>query len=164
MAKRPKITITVTGRRGEHPCHRGHHEGQVFDFDTQRGEICPMAMHCAFPYIDILRYGGTLPGQPEGEAEFCCSDADTIMVFRAQIVEEAAKTPGKEEGEKQPGPAVAEKKYVITDDCIGCAMCLTVCPGICIDNSLVPFAIDPDRCQRCGACIDICPADAIVIE
>ena len=45
-------------------------------------------MHCAFPYIDILRYGGKIPGQPEGTAEFCCSDADTIMVFRAEIVPE----------------------------------------------------------------------------
>lgn len=41
-----------------------------------------------FPYIDILRYGGKIPGQPEGTAEFCCSDADTIMVFRAEIVPE----------------------------------------------------------------------------
>ena len=38
------------------------------------------------PYIDILRYGGSLPGQPKGIAEFCCSDADTIMVFKAEIV------------------------------------------------------------------------------
>ncbi|MBQ7245503.1 MAG: TIGR04076 family protein, partial [Firmicutes bacterium] len=52
----------------------------------QRGDICPMAMHCGFPYIDILRYGGSLPGQPKGIAEFCCSDADTIMVFSAEIV------------------------------------------------------------------------------
>ena len=32
--------------------------GDSFDFDTQRGSLCPMAMHVAFPYIDILRYGG----------------------------------------------------------------------------------------------------------
>ncbi|WP_288850359.1 hypothetical protein [uncultured Mitsuokella sp.] len=30
-------------------CHRGHHVGEVFDFDEDRGKICPMAMHCAFP-------------------------------------------------------------------------------------------------------------------
>ena len=62
--KRPKIKITITDRRGK---------------------ICPMAMHCAFPYIDILRYGGSLPGQPEGCAEFCCSDADVILVFKAEM-------------------------------------------------------------------------------
>ena len=58
MGKRPRIKLTVTDRRGKMGCHRGHHIGQTFDFDTERGELCPMAMHCAFPYIDILRYGG----------------------------------------------------------------------------------------------------------
>ena len=86
--KRPKIKLTVIDRRSKMGCHRGHRIGQTFDYDTERGELCPMAMHCAFPYIDILRYGGKLPGQPEGVAEFCCSDADTIMVFRAEIVKE----------------------------------------------------------------------------
>lgn len=88
MSKRPKIQISVIDRRGEKGCHRGHMIGQTFDYDTQRGDICPMAMHCGFPYIDILRYGGNVPGQPEGIAEFCCSDADTIMVFKAEIVNE----------------------------------------------------------------------------
>lgn len=68
--KRPKIKLTVIDRRGKMGCHRGHRIGQTFDYDTERGELCPMAMHCAFPYIDILRYGGKLPGQPEGVAEF----------------------------------------------------------------------------------------------
>ena len=86
--KRPKIKITITDRRGDMGCHRGHHVGQVFDYDNDRGELCPMAMHCAFPYIDILRYGGALPNQPEGTAEFCCSDADVIMVFKAEVVDE----------------------------------------------------------------------------
>lgn len=63
MSRRPKIKITITDRRGKKGCHRGHHVGEVFDFDEDRGKICPMAMHCAFPYIDILRYGGTIPGQ-----------------------------------------------------------------------------------------------------
>ncbi|MEE8886146.1 MAG: TIGR04076 family protein [Eubacteriales bacterium] len=88
---RPKIKITITDRRGKMGCHRGHKVGDSFDFDTQRGEICPMAMHCGFPYIDILRYGGRLPGQKTGMAEFCCSDADVIMVFRAEIVNELEK-------------------------------------------------------------------------
>lgn len=85
--RRPKIRLAITDRRGKMGCHRGHHVGEVFDYDEDRGKICPMAMHCAFPYIDILRYGGTIPGQPEGTAEFCCSDANTIMVFKAEIVD-----------------------------------------------------------------------------
>lgn len=85
---RPKIKITVIDRKGEKGCHHGHKVGDTFDFDTERGNLCAMAMHCAFPYIDILRYGGSIPGQPEGTAVFCCSDADVINVFKAEIVEE----------------------------------------------------------------------------
>ncbi len=85
---RPKIKITVIDRKGEMGCHRGHKVGDTFDFDTERGNLCPMAMHAAFPYIDILRYGGKIPGQPEGTAVFCCSDADVINVFKAEIVQE----------------------------------------------------------------------------
>ena len=72
--KRPKIKITLIDQKGEKGCHRGHKIGDTFDFDTERGKICPMVMHVAFPYIDILRYGG-------------CPDADTINVFKIEIYE-----------------------------------------------------------------------------
>ena len=85
---RPKIRITLIDRLGGRGCHRGHRVGDSYDFDTERGKLCPMAMHVAFPYVDILRYGGSIPGQPEGEAVFCCPDVDTINVFRVQRVEE----------------------------------------------------------------------------
>jgi uncharacterized repeat protein (TIGR04076 family) len=86
--KRPKIKITVIDRLGQTGCHHGHCVGDTFDFDSERGKLCPMAMHAAFPYVDILRYGGCLPGQPAGQAVFCCPDVDVINVFRAEIVEE----------------------------------------------------------------------------
>ena len=88
--KKPKIRLTLVDQKGTMGCHRGHRIGDTFDFDTERGRLCPMAMYVAFPYVDILRYGGTIPGQEKGKAEFCCSDADTIMVFEAEIVEDAA--------------------------------------------------------------------------
>lgn len=86
--RRPKIRITLVERKGQASCHHGHRPGDSFDFDTERGKLCPMAMHVAFPFVDILRYGGSIPGQPAGSATFCCPDADTINVFRAEIVEE----------------------------------------------------------------------------
>ncbi len=88
MARRPKIKITIIDRLGKHGCHRGHKVGDCFDFDTERGQLCPMAMHVAFPYIDILRYGGSIPGQPKGTAVFGCPDIDTINVFKIEVVEE----------------------------------------------------------------------------
>lgn len=93
MARRPKIRITLIDRKGPSPCHRGHRVGDTFDFDRDRGRLCPMAMHVAFPYIDILRYGGEIPqpGQPKGTAVFCCPDVDTINVFRIERVDDEEK-------------------------------------------------------------------------
>lgn len=86
--KKPRIQITLVDRLGPRGCHRGHKIGDSFDFDTQRGELCPMVMHVAFPYIDILRYGGSLPAGLSGEFRFCCPDVDTINVFRIEKVED----------------------------------------------------------------------------
>lgn len=84
---RPKIKLTIIEQKGCRGCHRGHKVGDSFDFDTERGKICPMALHAGFPYIDILRYGGSIPGEPEGTARFCCPDPDTINVFKAEKLE-----------------------------------------------------------------------------
>ena len=86
--KRPKIKITLIDQKGEKGCHRGHKIGDTFDFDTERGKMCPMAMHVAFLYIDILRYGGNIPGNEPGTAVFCCPDVDTINVFKIEVVKE----------------------------------------------------------------------------
>ena len=87
---RPAIRITLIDRLGKRGCHRGHRVGESFDFDTERGKLCPMAMHVAFPYVDILRYGGAIPGQPAGTAVGCCPDVDTINVFRIEVSDGAA--------------------------------------------------------------------------
>ena len=80
--QKPGITLTLVDRLGAHGCHRGHRIGDTFDFDTQRGDLCPMALHVAFPFVDILRYGGTLPLGSHGDLRFCCPDADVVNVFR----------------------------------------------------------------------------------
>ena len=86
--KRPKIKISLIDQKGTTGCHRGHKVGDTFDFDTERGKICPMAMHVAFPYIDILRYGGEIPNLEKGTAVFACPDVDTLNVFKIERVEE----------------------------------------------------------------------------
>ena len=100
--KRPRLRITLIDRKGSCPCHhghkigdswdfdtdRGHKIGDSFDFDTERGQLCPMAMHVAFLYADIIRYGGSIPGQPDGTAVFSWPDADTLNIFRVERIEE----------------------------------------------------------------------------
>ena len=60
--KRPRIRVSCVDQLGACRCHHGHKPGDVFDFDRDRGKMCSMACHVGFPYIDILRYGGTVPG------------------------------------------------------------------------------------------------------
>lgn len=86
---KPKIKLTLVEQLGTHGCHRGHRVGDSFDYDTERGKICPMAMHVAFPYIDILRYGGSLPCSSAGDFRFCCPDVDVINVFRLEVISDA---------------------------------------------------------------------------
>ena len=43
--KRPRLRITLIDRKGSCPCHHGHKIGDSWDFDTERGQLCPMAMH-----------------------------------------------------------------------------------------------------------------------
>ena len=80
--RRPKITLTLVEKKGAGVCHHGHKVGDTFDFDTERGRLCPMALHAAFPYVDILRYGGALPAREDGTFAFCCPDADVLNIFR----------------------------------------------------------------------------------
>lgn len=82
---KPKITITLVDRKGESGCHRGHQIGDSFDFDTERGRLCPMAMHVAFPFVDILRYGGSLPANKQGNICFCCPDSEVINIFKIEV-------------------------------------------------------------------------------
>ena len=82
---RPAIRITLIDRLGKRGCHRGHRVGESFDFDTERGKLCPMAMHVAFPYVDILRYGGTLPGMKGNRFRVACPDAEVINIFEIEM-------------------------------------------------------------------------------
>ncbi|MFW5786769.1 MAG: NADH-quinone oxidoreductase subunit NuoF [Halanaerobiales bacterium] len=53
--------------------------------------------------------------------------------------------------------------YVIDEEiCVGCAMCVKVCPVDAISGEpKESYQIDPEKCISCGACESECPADAI---
>lgn len=86
MVKRPKVIMKLIDRKGKYGCHHGHKIGDVFDFDTERGILCAVAVHAAFPYAEILRYGGEIPLSKEyGKIVFCCPDPDVVNVFQIEL-------------------------------------------------------------------------------
>lgn len=54
------------------------------------------------------------------------------------------------------------EEYYITDKCIGCKKCASVCPQNCIDFSNIPAGIIQKNCLHCGNCINICPEKAVI--
>jgi len=59
------------------------------------------------------------------------------------------------------GSARREKKgYRISEECIGCATCQSVCPQNVITEG-TPFVIDEAHCLQCGSCFENCPVQAI---
>ena len=52
---------------------------------------------------------------------------------------------------------------VIIDKCIGCELCIKVCPYDAIQMINKKAVIDIEKCTLCGACIEPCKFDAIVI-
>lgn len=54
------------------------------------------------------------------------------------------------------------KTYLITDECIKCGSCRSICPEDCISDG-APYVIDQAHCIRCGLCVESCPVAAIVL-
>lgn len=81
----------------------------------------------------------------EGEGEYFCLAGEPI--------------------EREPfsfgGKEMTSKGFLITEDCIGCGTCRSVCPQQCIDEGM-PFSIRQNNCLHCGSCYENCPASAII--
>ena len=59
------------------------------------------------------------------------------------------------------GSAIRPDGYYISNGCIGCGSCVSVCPQNCIDASAVPYRIEQEHCLHCGNCMTVCPAGAV---
>ena len=57
---------------------------------------------------------------------------------------------------------IKREGYFVTDNCIGCGICLSVCPQSCIITTGIPYVIEQEHCLHCGNCLNTCPAGAVV--
>ena len=51
--------------------------------------------------------------------------------------------------------------YFITDACVGCGKCLSVCPQSCIVLNGEKASITQENCLHCGNCRNVCPKKAV---
>jgi ferredoxin len=51
--------------------------------------------------------------------------------------------------------------HFITDECITCGSCQSVCPVEAISEGEDKYVIDPKLCTDCGTCAEQCPVEAI---
>lgn len=58
------------------------------------------------------------------------------------------------------GISEEEKGFMISESCIQCGSCLSICPQRCIQKG-TPYRIQQEHCLHCGLCAENCPAEAI---
>lgn len=51
-----------------------------------------------------------------------------------------------------------------TEKCIGCGLCVKVCPNETISMQGDKAAVTGDRSLQCGHCVAVCPVDAVKVE
>jgi len=51
--------------------------------------------------------------------------------------------------------------WIDENDCVGCGICVEICPADTIDMVNEHAEIDMDNCIRCGTCHSACPENAV---
>lgn len=72
--------------------------------------------------------------------------------------------PGASKGNKTGSWRIEIRPKFLQKNCIGCKMCILICPEGCIKGSEKnAFICDYDYCKGCGSCALICPKQDIMM-
>ena len=143
--------------------------------DTEKVQILGYTM-----YKEMIRLTGTVKPDPEEEQEkwrdiifneqpylsnvypgdtrsigiiFCIRDM-SIEYFNLGV------NPIFRESYVIGNATIQPKGYLISDECIGCGTCQTVCPQQAIEEGN-PYSIRQNNCLHCGNSFEHCPVSAI---
>ena len=66
---------------------------------------------------------------------------------------------------REPDERIRAKVSWNIDKCVGCRLCVTICPGNAVEligrGRQAEIRYNVGRCILCGECIDVCPTGAI---
>lgn len=91
------------------------------------------------------------PGESRYVLEAFCIDNGEVEFF------DLGQTPIVRESFKLGDSALEEKGFEISDACIRCGKCESICPQKCIGN----YVINQTHCLHCGLCEEECPVGAV---
>lgn len=74
--------------------------------------------------------------------------------------------PSKSKGDKTGSWRIQSRPKFLQKNCVGCKMCLLVCPEACIQGKEKnTYICDYNYCKGCGFCAEVCPKqDIIMVE
>ncbi len=73
--------------------------------------------------------------------------------------------PGSSQHNKTGSWRIKSRPKFLKKECIGCKLCILVCPESCITGSdKDTINCDLDYCKGCGLCVKICPKKDIIME
>ena len=160
VTQKARIIVTIldnstTAMTGQQPTPQsgvladGSPGNQVFIPDLVKASGVRFLRECD-PY-DIKGFSALL----KEADQFCRGDQGGVAVL-------IAKHPCLMDKSNQLKQEVIEME--ISDDCIGCGICVNQfeCPAISLDEEEEQASIDPNLCVGCGICDQVCPTGSIV--
>jgi len=70
----------------------------------------------------------------------------------------------KSKGDKTGSWRIGLRPKFLQKNCIGCRMCLLICPEGCIQGEEKnSYSTDYERCKGCSLCVKVCPKTDIVM-
>lgn len=85
-----KVLVEIIEIKGSGECPLGLAKGQSWFIDSAKVPegFCGWAYNSIFPFIQVLRFGGSFPWEKEGEATVCCPDPHNTVVFKLKVQED----------------------------------------------------------------------------